>query len=98
MGLSYKGMFYIQVDFPIGNFAPKITHKFHFSLKIGNQEILRQDLEIHFRWVAILEMYFLVKFCPYISVFDKVAALLILLEFDHGIDGEFHNDVIAGHV
>ena len=39
-------------------------------------------------------MYFLVKVHPYISVFDKVTALLILWEFDRGIDGEFYNDVI----
>ena len=38
-------------------------------------------------------MHFPVKFRPYISVFDKVTALLILWEFDHrGIEGEFHND------
>ena len=38
-------------------------------------------------------MHFLVKFRPYISIFDKVTALLILWEFDREIDGEFHNDV-----
>ena len=46
-------------------------------------------------WIAILEIYFLVKFRPYISDFDKVTALLILWEFDHRIDGKFHNDVIG---
>ena len=39
-------------------------------------------------------MYFLVKFRPYISVFDKVTALLNLWKFDREIDGEFHNDVM----
>ena len=39
-------------------------------------------------------MHFLVKFRPYTSIFDKVTELLILWEFDHEIDGEFHNDVI----
>ena len=34
-----------------------------------------------------------VKFRPYASVFDKVAALLILWEFDRGIDGEYNYDV-----
>ena len=42
----------------------------------------------------MLEMFFLVKFRPPVSDFDKVTALLILLEFDHRIDGEFYNDVI----
>ena len=32
---------------------------------------------------------------PYISVFDKVTALLILWEFDRRIDGEFYNDVVG---
>ena len=40
-------------------------------------------------------MHFLVKFHPYISVFDKVTAFFILCEFHRGIDGEFHNDVIG---
>ena len=40
-------------------------------------------------------MHFLVKFRPYISVFDKVTALLILRKFDRGIDGEIRNDVIG---
>ena len=40
-------------------------------------------------------MYFLVKFCPYMSVFDKVTALLFLWEFDLRIDGKFHYDVIG---
>ena len=40
-------------------------------------------------------MYFLVKFDPYISVFDKVTAILIFWEFDRRIDIEFHNDVIG---
>ena len=40
-------------------------------------------------------MHFLVKFRPYISFFDKVTTLLILWEFDRGIDGEFNNDVIG---
>ena len=44
---------------------------------------------------SILEMYFLIKFHPYVPGFDKVTALLILWEFDHRIDGEFHNDVIG---
>ena len=52
-------------------------------------------LKFHFRCFAILEIYFLVKFRPYMSVFDKVTALLILWEFDHRIDGEFHNDIIG---
>ena len=39
-------------------------------------------------------MHIPVEFHPYISIFDKVTALLILLEFDRGIDGEFNNDVI----
>ena len=45
---------------------------------------------------AILKMHFLLKFHPYISVFNKVTALLILWEFDRGIDGKFRNDVIEG--
>ena len=40
-------------------------------------------------------MHFPEKFCPYISFFDKVTALLILWEFDRGITGKFHNDVIG---
>ena len=40
-------------------------------------------------------MYFPVKFRPYVLVFDKVTALLILWDFDRGIDGEIHNDVIG---
>ena len=36
-----------------------------------------------------------VKFRPYILIFEKVTALLILREFDREIDGEFHNDVIG---
>ena len=40
-------------------------------------------------------MHFPVKFRPYISVFDKVTALLILWDFDRGNDGEIHNDVIG---
>ena len=40
-------------------------------------------------------MYFPVKCRPFISFFDKVTAVLILLEFDREIDGEFHNDVIG---
>ena len=43
----------------------------------------------------MLEMHFSVKFHPNISIFDKVTALLILWEFDRGIDGKFHNDVIG---
>lgn len=39
-------------------------------------------------------MHFLVKFRPYVLLFDKVTALLILWEFDRRIDIEFHNDVI----
>ena len=39
-------------------------------------------------------MHFPVKFRPYISVFYKVTALLILWKFDRESDGEFHNDVI----
>ena len=60
-----------------------------------NREIFPKYLKFHFRCFAILEIYFLVKFRPYISVFDIVTALLILWEFDHRIDGEFHNDVIG---
>ena len=64
--------------------------------KIGkNREIFPKDLKFQFRWFAILKIYFLVKCYPYISVFDKVTALLILWEFDHRIDGKFHNDVIG---
>ena len=37
----------------------------------------------------------MVKFCPYILVFDKLIALLILWEFDHRIDVKFHDDVIG---
>ena len=59
----------------------------------------------------MLRMYFLVKFCPYISVFDKVTALLISWEcdprkfysildrtsfFDHRVDGKFKKD--RGHM
>ena len=40
-------------------------------------------------------MYFLVKFNPYILVFDKFEALLILWECDRRIDGELHNDAIG---
>ena len=43
-----------------------------------NREIFPKYLKFHFRCFAILEIYFLVKFRPYISVFDKVTALLIL--------------------
>ena len=43
----------------------------------------------------MLKMHFPVKFRPCISIFDKVTTLLILWEFDRGIDGEFHNDVIG---
>ena len=39
-------------------------------------------------------MYFPVKFRPYVLVFDKVTALLILWDFDRGIDGEIHNGII----
>ena len=39
-------------------------------------------------------MHLPVKFHPYISVFEKVTAFLILWEFDRGFDGEFH-DVIG---
>ena len=60
-----------------------------------NREIFQKDLKILFRLSAILKMHFLVKFCPYISVFNKVIVLLILWEFDHRIDGEFYNDVIG---
>ena len=41
------------------------------------------------------KIYYLVKFRPYISVFDKVTTVLILWEFDHRIDSEFHDDVIG---
>ena len=58
-----------------------------------NREIFRNDLKIHFRSFLILKMHFPVKFRTYISIFDKVTALLILWEFDRGIDGEFYNDV-----
>ena len=40
-------------------------------------------------------MYLLVKLRPYISVFDKVTALLIFYEFDRKIDGKFHNKDIV---
>ena len=39
-------------------------------------------------------MYFLGKIHPYISVFDKVTALLILWEFEYRIDSKIHNDSI----
>ena len=71
------------------------------SLFIENQEIGRyreifpKNLKFHFRWCAILKIYFLVKFRPYVSVFDKVTALLILWKIHRRIDGEFHNDVIG---
>ena len=42
-----------------------------------NREIFPKYLKFHFRCFAILEIYFLVKFRPYISVFDIVTALLI---------------------
>ena len=42
-----------------------------------------------------VKMYFLVKFRPYVSVFDKVTTLFILREFDRRIDGELHDDVIG---
>ena len=45
--------------------------------------------------MAILKMLFPVKFHPHISIFDKVTSFLILWDFDHGFDGEFHNDVIG---
>ena len=57
-----------------------------------NREIFWNDLKIHFRSFVILKMHFPVKFRPYISIFDKVTALLILWEFDRGFDGKFHND------
>ena len=65
---------------------------------MGNQEKsgnFWKDLKIHFRSISILKMHFPVKFNPYISVFDKVTAFLISWEFDRGIDGKFHNDVIG---
>ena len=40
-------------------------------------------------------MHFPAKFRPYISAFDKVTVLFILWEFDRGIHGEFHNDIIG---
>ena len=43
-----------------------------------NRETFINDLKIHFRSFVILKMYFLVNFRPYISIFDKVTALLIL--------------------
>ena len=43
-----------------------------------NREIFPKYLTFHFRRFAILKIYFLVKFRPYISVFDIVTALLIL--------------------
>ena len=60
-----------------------------------NREIFPKYLKFHFRCFAILKIYFLVKFLPYISVFDKVTAFLILWEFDSGIDDKFLNDVIG---
>ena len=39
-------------------------------------------------------MHFPVKCHPCITDFDKVTAILILWEFDHGIDGEIKNDFI----
>ena len=54
-----------------------------------------KDLKIHFKSFAILKMYFPVKFRPYVLVFDKVTALLIMWEYDCGINGKFHNHVIG---
>ena len=54
-----------------------------------NREIFLNDLKIYFRSFVILKIHFPVKFCPYISIFDKVTALLNLWEFDRGIDDEF---------
>ena len=65
------------------------------SLFIENRKNFRKDLEIHFRWFAILNMYFLVKFRPCILVFDKVTSLLIPWQFDRRIDCEIHNDFIG---
>ena len=66
------------------------------NLDIGkNLEIFRKYLKIHFRSFAILKMHFHVKFCPYVLVFDKVTALLILWKFDCRIDGKFCNYVIG---
>jgi len=45
--------------------------------KIGkNREIFPKYLKFHFRCFGILKIYFLVKFRSYLSVFDKVTALL----------------------
>ena len=52
-----------------------------------NLKIFWNDLKIHFRSFVILKTHFSVKFRPYTLIFDKVTALLILWEFDHGIDG-----------
>ena len=54
-----------------------------------NREIFWKGLKIDFRLFAIPKMYFLVKSSPYLSVLDKVTALLILLDFDCRINGEF---------
>ena len=35
VGASMKRYFYIQIDVPIGNFSPKLTRKYQFSLQIG---------------------------------------------------------------
>ena len=94
---SMKRYFYIQIDVPIGNLSPKITQKWHFSSKIGKSGKIGKFLERSrnsFQIIPILKMHFPVKFHPYISVFDKFTAYLILWEFDRGIDAEFHNDVI----
>ena len=42
-----------------------------------NREIFQKYLKVQFRCFAILKIYFLVKFHPYILVFDKVTELLI---------------------
>ena len=92
-----KRHFYLQIDVSIGNFSPKITQKCYFSLKIGELGKigkLRRS-KIHLKSFTIHKMHFLVKLHPYISVFVKVSAFLLLLEFDRGIDGEIYNDVIG---
>ena len=43
-----------------------------------NREIFWNGLKIHFRSFVILKIHFPVNFRPYISIFDKVTALLIL--------------------
>ena len=60
-------------------YLSKKKKEFFKKREIGkDREIFQKDLATHFRRVAILDIYFLVKFRPFVSVFYKVTALLIL--------------------